>query len=108
MGLIHCCSISPLFNIYAETVGNTRSVLGGCSSGGLGGLVWSWSAVGHRLPSTRMWIFMLQNMSSKQRHRIADHDTCIASYIDYTSMTTLLLISTCLTFDKLYVFLLHY
>ena len=41
--------VSPL---YAETVGNTRSVLGGCSIGGLGGLVWPWSAVGHCLPSS--------------------------------------------------------
>ena len=56
--LMHCCSIyiSPL---YTAIVGNTRSVLGGCSIGGLGGLVWPWSAVGPRLPSTRMWIFML-------------------------------------------------
>ena len=62
---------SPLLKLDPSnlpTVGNTRSVLGGCSSGGLGCVVWPWCAVGHRLLSARMWISMLQNMPQKQRH----------------------------------------
>ena len=51
-----------------STVGNIRSILGGSSCGGVGALVRSRWTVGARLLSARMWISMLQNMPSKERH----------------------------------------
>ena len=40
------CMVKVVTSSYSYyTTGNTRSILGGCSTGSVGGLVWPWWAV---------------------------------------------------------------